>query len=256
MTAQANRLSAAADNVANVTTPGYKSAVSSATPTVLPSTSGLYIAGGLKTNFYHAIAQQGPLQFSSSSHDLAVSGDGFFVVQNAAGETSLTRSGSFVPDGEGRLVNAAGFHLMAHEQVDEGQIGNDLQGLVPVKLDPKVAAPDQFRIGEDGMVTVSHGDGSQEALYQIPLATVQSPDQMRVLSGNTFAPSAQSGDVELSLPGRGALGSIVPGALEASNVDMTREITGMIEAEHLFVANALVMQMGSELLETLLDLKK
>src|SRR5690606_3790223 len=60
------------------------------------------------------VSQQGVLNYTTSVSDLAVNGDGFFVVQDAAGTSYLTRAGSFVPDGEGRFVNAAGYYLTGY----------------------------------------------------------------------------------------------------------------------------------------------
>ena len=49
------------------------------------------------------------MQYTTSTTDLAVNGNGFFVVSDAGGTPFLTRAGSFVPDGEGNLINAGGF---------------------------------------------------------------------------------------------------------------------------------------------------
>ena len=61
---------------------------------------------------------------------------GFFVVQNSNGQPFLTRAGSFVPDGEGRLVNAAGFQLMGYnyENGIPSTVANGFAGLEPVQI--------------------------------------------------------------------------------------------------------------------------
>ncbi len=109
MNAQANRLSTVADNIANSGTTGYKRSGTEFSSLIIPTTGGSYTSGGVTTTVRHAISQQGDLKYTTSGSDLAINGDGFFVVQNASGTPFLTRAGSFVPDGEGRLVNAAGF---------------------------------------------------------------------------------------------------------------------------------------------------
>lgn len=58
MTAQSERFAAAAHNIANADTPGYKRVSVQTTSTVLPSTPGLHIPGGVKTNIFQAFAEQ------------------------------------------------------------------------------------------------------------------------------------------------------------------------------------------------------
>ena len=83
-----------------------------------------YISGSVDTNVRYAISEQGSLRFTTSSTDLGVKGNGFFVVSNDAGQTFLTRAGSFVPDGDGNLVNAAGFKLMGYPPSAETPISS------------------------------------------------------------------------------------------------------------------------------------
>lgn len=65
-------------------------------------------------NVRYSISEQGNLSYTTSSTDLAIQGNGFFVVQDGAGTPYLTRAGSFVKNAEGYLENAAGFQLMGY----------------------------------------------------------------------------------------------------------------------------------------------
>ena len=114
MSAQSNKLSTVADNIANVNTTGYKRASTEFSSLILKSGSGQYDSGAVETHIRYAISNQGTLQFTTSSTDLAVQGNGFFVVSDANGGNFLTRAGTFVPDNQGNLVNANGFHLMGY----------------------------------------------------------------------------------------------------------------------------------------------
>lgn len=114
MNAQANRLSTVADNIANSGTTGYKRSSTEFSSLIIPQTAGNYTSGGVTTTVRTSISQQGDLKYTTSGSDLAINGDGFFVVQNSSGTPYLTRAGSFVPDGEGNLINAAGFYLMGY----------------------------------------------------------------------------------------------------------------------------------------------
>jgi flagellar hook protein FlgE len=73
------------------------------------------VSGGVESRIRHAVSEQGSFRFTTSSTDLAVKGDGFFVVSDSAGQPFLTRAGSFVRNADGDLVNAAGFKLMAYQ---------------------------------------------------------------------------------------------------------------------------------------------
>jgi len=114
MNAQANRLSTVADNIANSGTTGYKRSSTEFSSLIIPSTTGNYTSGGVTTTVRTSISQQGDLKYTNSGSDLAINGNGFFVVQNSSGTPFLTRAGSFVPDGQGQLVNAAGYYLMGY----------------------------------------------------------------------------------------------------------------------------------------------
>jgi flagellar hook protein FlgE len=114
MNAQSNKLSTVSDNIANVNTTGYKRASTEFSSLILKSGSGNYDSGAVETTVRYAISDAGNYQFTTSATDLAVQGNGFFVVQDANGNNFLTRAGSFVPDSTGNLVNTAGFQLMGY----------------------------------------------------------------------------------------------------------------------------------------------
>ena len=136
MQAQATRLSAVSDNIANSSTTGYKKSGVEFSTLVMPGNAGGFSSGGVNTDVRRHIEQQGVLNFSNSSTDLAVDGDGFFVVENSAGVPFLTRAGSFVPDGEGRLVNAAGYFLSGYDFSNGPPtvVANGFAGLTPITV--------------------------------------------------------------------------------------------------------------------------
>jgi flagellar hook protein FlgE len=136
MAAQSNKLSSVSDNIANVNTTGYKRSETEFSSLIMQSGSGNYDSGAVETHVRYAITNQGNLQFTTSTTDLAVQGNGFFVVSNAAGTDFLTRAGSFVPDSQGNLVNAAGFQLMGYN-IQNGPapiVANGFGGMVPINI--------------------------------------------------------------------------------------------------------------------------
>lgn len=130
----ANRVAAAADNVANARTDGYKAVdVQGATVATKQGTATSYAAGGVRAVSRAAVAVQGLLQPSPASTDLAISGQGFFAVQETgSGGTVYTRAGSFSPDSQGFLVNAAGHRLLGRPTDAQGTVTSE--ALRPINL--------------------------------------------------------------------------------------------------------------------------
>ena len=136
MNAQSNKLSTVSDNIANVNTVGYKRASTEFSSLILKSGSGNYDSGAVETTVRYAITDPGNLQFTTSTTDLAVQGNGFFVVKDTNGNNFLTRAGSFVPDSTGNLVNTAGFQLMGYN-IQNGPpnvVANGFNGLTAVNI--------------------------------------------------------------------------------------------------------------------------
>lgn len=136
MNAQANRLSSVADNIANSSTTGYKRSSTEFSSLIIPSTEGNYTSGAVRTATRNQISQQGDLKFTTSDFDLAMNGDGFFMVADTSGQIFLTRSGSFVPNGDGELINAAGYKLMGYSYANgpPSANANGFGGLEAVKI--------------------------------------------------------------------------------------------------------------------------
>ena len=113
MLGDTNWLSSISQNVANANTTGYKNAETEFATVVDSVGSSSGVGGGVTTSVRSLNTTQGTVVGTSTTTDLAVQGDGYFVVSDSSGATYLTRNGSFVPDANGNLVNSAGYYLMA-----------------------------------------------------------------------------------------------------------------------------------------------
>ncbi len=137
MNAQSNKLGTVAENIQNSSTNGYKRASTEFSSLILPSSEGNYNSGSVTSRVRYTIADQGPIAYTTSASDLAISGNGFFVVSDPSGSPYLTRAGNFVKDGRtGNLVNAAGFTLMGYK-LGAGEVNpslNSLDGVEPVNM--------------------------------------------------------------------------------------------------------------------------
>lgn len=113
---QANRLSAASQNVANANTVGYKETTPLFWEMVTNDSSTLGATfNGASSTMRQQISRQGQVARTDSPTDMAIAGDGFFAVTSNVADTNAplyTRAGSFTPDGSGNMRNAAGFYLL------------------------------------------------------------------------------------------------------------------------------------------------
>lgn len=136
MAAQANRLGAVSDNIANATTVGYKRATMEFSSLVLDSGGTEYVSGSVESHTRYHISEQGARSFTTSASDLAIKGNGFFIVSSENGQTYMTRAGSFVPNGKGELVNAAGYKLMGYNVMNgpPNMVINGTAGLEVVSI--------------------------------------------------------------------------------------------------------------------------
>ncbi len=136
LAAQAGRLATVADNIANTSTVGYKRNTIEFRTQVLDANTGSYNSGSVNTVNRAEIGRQGAIRASTSPTDLALSGNGFFVVQDAAGDHYLTRAGSFLVDANGDLVNSAGNFLMGYDLTNAtaAPVANGFGGLSQVNV--------------------------------------------------------------------------------------------------------------------------
>ena len=136
MSAQSNYLTNIGQNISNSGTVGYKDADTEFSTLVDQAGVGQTSAGGVSTTTQLDVSQQGTLESTSSSTDLAISGNGFFVVSNSAGQQFLTRAGSFVADKNGNLVNAAGYYLNGYSLANGSptMAANSLSGMQIVNV--------------------------------------------------------------------------------------------------------------------------
>ncbi len=106
-------------------------------------------------------------------------------------------------------------------------------------------------ITDEGFVVANYNNGETQNLYKIPIADFANPDQLQSISGNVFARTSNSGEVNLREPGTGGTGKIQASTLESSNVELAEQLTDMIVAQRAYQANTKVITTADSLLEEL-----
>ncbi|MCK8779463.1 flagellar hook-basal body complex protein [Rhizobium sp. NTR19] len=127
MKAQSNRLGTTSDNIVNASTAGYKRADTAFSTLVMPhQPPGGYSSGGVETTIRRSISEAGSVSYTNSPTDIAIVGNGFFVVEDADGTQYLTRAGNFQKDAQGHLLNSGGYRLAGYDYRDGEGPGGDL----------------------------------------------------------------------------------------------------------------------------------
>lgn len=113
-----------------------------------------------------------------------------------------------------------------------------------------------FSLSKDGTLVGSFSNGATEPIARIALATFVNPGGLEKAGGSTYRTSINSGIAKLGTAGAGGVGSLMGGALEMSNVDLSQEFTNLIVAQRGFQANARIITTSDEVLQELTNLKR
>jgi flagellar hook protein FlgE len=113
-----------------------------------------------------------------------------------------------------------------------------------------------FAIGSDGTVTGHYSNGRNASIAQLELVSFANPGGLERQGQNLFKESVNSGPPQRGVPSTGGRGSLLPGSLEASNVDLAREFTELITAQRGFEASAKIIRIGDEILQTAVNIKQ
>ncbi|MFG6568456.1 flagellar hook protein FlgE [Sulfitobacter sp. 1A13679] len=115
---------------------------------------------------------------------------------------------------------------------------------------------ERAEMSDSGILYGVFDNGQRRALFQVPLANVANPDQMRSVDGNAYVATRDSGAVSIGNPILNGLGSINSGALESSNVDIAEELTDLIQTQRAYSSSAKIITTSDEMLSETLSIKR
>ena len=110
-----------------------------------------------------------------------------------------------------------------------------------------------FSIGGDGKISGVFSNGISRTVGQVVVATFINPQGLVDRGGNTYVEAANSGTAVVGTPGTLGVASVVSGALELSNVDLSEEFTNMIIASTGYSASSRVISTANQLMTELLN---
>jgi flagellar basal-body rod protein FlgG len=218
------RVDRTAHNLANVSTPGY-------VPT--RSNQADAIPGGVREAGSSPMAQ-GPILPSDSPLDLAIDGNGFFILDDGQGGRLYTKAGNFVLNRDMELTD---------------QMGREVLPEIEMPAETVVVS-----VTPQGEINFHNRDGAIIATGQLQTATFGNPGGLAAVGGNAFRETVDSGPPIDAAPGTPGHGEIVPGALQASGTDIAQEMVSLIVNQRVFEANLKTVQSSDEMLGSLMDI--
>jgi len=250
MAAQETHLEAISNNISNGNTVGYKKqrvdfedllyqtvrAPGAATGQNTVSPTGLQVGTGVRVLSTSRIYSQGAINVTNNPLDVAIEGDGFFVVQRNDGTPAYTRAGALRTDPQGRIVTPEGF-----------------------PLDPPITIPansTNITIAANGKVTVTlPNEKDPSEVGQLQTAAFVNPAGLNAIGHNLLTATIASGEAQVGEPGTDGRGALLQGAVEQSNVDIVEEMVGLISAQRSYEINSKVITTADDMLRAATQLR-
>ena len=251
MQAQQTNVDVISNNLANMTTTGFKrrraefqdliyqnlrrvGSNTSDTGTIVPA--GAQVGLGVRTAAIYRISEQGTLQQTSNSLDVAIRGNGYFGVTLPSGETAYTRDGTFGLSPAGEIVTADGYPV------------------VPGVTVPTNAQTITISQSGDVQVTLA-GQTASQTVGTLQLSIFPNEAGLDAQGDNLFLQSGASGSAVTGNPNAPGFGGLMQGFVEGSNVNVVTEITNLITAQRAYEMNSKVITTSDSMLSTLTNLR-
>ena len=247
--AQQTNLDVIANNLANVSTNGFKrgqavfedllyqtirqSGAQSSQQTQIPS--GLQLGTGVRPATTARIFTQGNLEQTGNVLDLAINGNGFFQIILPDGTIAYTRDGSFQKDNQGQIVNASGYPLQPAITIPADAIS--------------------LSISNDGVVSVVQpGNAAATTVGTIQVATFINNGGLQSIGDNLYLETASSGSPTPNTPGLNGAGVLNQYYVETSNVNVAEAMVSMIQTQRAYELNSKVVSTSDAMLARLTQL--
>jgi flagellar basal-body rod protein FlgG len=247
--AQQTQLDVISNNLANVSTNGYKRARAVFEDLLYQTlrqpgaqqtqqnqiSSGLQIGSGVRAVATERIFTQGSLQKTDNALDVAIQGNGFFQVEMPDGTLAYTRDGAFQLDNQGNVVTASGYVLADNINIPQDTLS--------------------ITVGKDGTVSVLQaGQINPVEIGAIQLVSFVNPGGLQSAGENLFFETASSGVALPNQPGTNGVGVLNQGYVETSNVNVAEELVSMIVTQRAYELNSRAIQTSDQMLGRLTQL--
>jgi len=251
MQAQQLNVEVIANNIANMNTTGFKrqraefqdllyqnvermGVQSSDAGTIVPT--GVQVGVGVKAGSVYRVTEQGSVTQTQNAYDLAIQGEGYFIIQLPDGRDAYSRAGNFSLSADGQLVTDNGYVVAPGISVPQDAIG--------------------ISVNSQGVVQAIMADGSApQDVGALELARFVNPAGLEAIGDNTFLETPASGTANRGQPGSVGYGTLQQGFLETSNVNAVTEISALITAQRAYEMNSKVITTTDEMLRSTTNLR-
>jgi flagellar hook protein FlgE len=257
------------NNIANINTTGYKSSQatfadsfsntlrgSAPSSGTTSSQSAVQVGTGVQLAGIQTNYSQGALNSTGNITDLGISGQGFYIVQDAStGAQFATRDGQFRIDDNGYLITMGGLRV-------QGMVGAAISDLQIGAALPVGAQLQSISFDKAGNLIESYSDGTSATTGQIQLQSFADTSALMREGSNLFGGLGAAGPIGGGIlagsndPNSNGLGSIQSGTLESSNVDLTDQFSQLITTQRSFQAGSRLITVSDSVLEDIVNLKR
>lgn len=259
-------LSVVSNNIANSNSIGFKKSRAEFGDlfAAAPTQNTKSVAGqGVRLSGIVQQFTQGSLNSTGRTLDLAVAGDGFFVVkgQPPRQAETYTRNGAFTVNVDREVVDSTGNKVQLLPVNAAGQITStasaDMFDFVLPDTDPNdpTSVLSNITVADDGVVTATYSNGTQARVGAVAMASFAAVEGLRPIGDSHWQATGVSGGALINQAGNGPLGTVRSGQLEAANIDLTEELVGLIAAQRNFQANAKAIETANNMTQAIVNLR-
>ncbi len=252
LSAASQEIAVISNNIANASSLGFKKSNASFSDIYTEMSdvrNANRVGNGVRQESPRRNHSQGSLILTGNALDLGINGQGMFILNtiDTLGELSYTRNGAINIREDGKLVNSDSISYLdrnSEEIILPFQILNQ-KGVTQSLSEVKVTA--------EGSIRATYGIDNYVTVAQIGLARFADETQLKARGDNIFVATPESGEATIGAGKDFGFGKINAGSLEASNTDITAELTLLLRAQQAFNGSAKMMQADADVTRRLMD---
>ena len=252
LSAASQEIAVISNNIANASSLGFKKSNASFSDIYTEMSdvrNANRVGNGVREEAPRRNHSQGSLILTGNALDLGMNGQGMFILNtiDKLGELSYTRNGAINIRQDGKLVNSDGISYLDR---------NSEEIILPFQtLNPEgaIQSLSEVKVTAEGFIRATYGIDNYVTVAQIGLARFADETQLKARGDNIFVATPESGEATIGAGKDFGFGKINAGSLEASNTDITAELTLLLRAQQAFNGSAKMMQADADVTRRLMD---